>query len=36
MKEKLFIDTDLGGDCDDVGALALANIFKNKGLIDME
>ena len=35
MKEKLFIDTDLGGDCDDVGALALANIFKNKGLIDI-
>ena len=35
MKEKLFIDTDLGGDCDDVGALALANIFMNEGLIEI-
>ncbi len=35
MREKLFIDTDLGGDCDDVGALALANIFMNKGMIDI-
>ncbi len=35
MKEKLFIDTDLGGDCDDVGAIALANIFKNNGVIDI-
>lgn len=35
MKEKLFIDTDLGGDCDDVGAIALANILKNDGLIDI-
>ena len=32
MKKVLFIDTDLGGDCDDVGAVALANIFKNNGL----
>ena len=35
MKKILFIDTDIGGDCDDAGALALANIFKNKGLIDI-
>lgn len=32
---KLFIDTDLGGDCDDVGAIALANIIKNDGKIDI-
>lgn len=35
MRGKLFIDTDLGGDCDDVGALALANIFMNNGIIDI-
>lgn len=35
MKKILFIDTDLGGDCDDVGALALANIFQNDGLIEI-
>lgn len=36
MKKKiLFIDTDLGGDCDDVGALALANILKNNKIIDI-
>ena len=35
MNEKLFIDTDLGGDCDDVGAIALANIFQSKGFIDI-
>ena len=35
MKKILFIDTDIGGDCDDAGALALANIFKNKGIIDI-
>ena len=34
-KKILFIDTDLGGDCDDAGALALANIIKNKGIIDI-
>lgn len=33
--KKIFIDTDIGGDCDDAGALALANIFKNDGLIDI-
>lgn len=37
MKEKkiLFIDTDLGGDCDDVGAVALANILKNNNAIEL-
>ena len=35
MKKLLFIDTDLGGDCDDVGALALANIFHNKNFIEI-
>ena len=35
MRKLLFIDTDLGGDCDDVGALALANIFHNKNLIEI-
>ena len=34
-KKLLIIDTDIGGDCDDAGALALANIFKNEGLIDL-
>lgn len=28
-KPYVFLDTDLGGDCDDAGALALLNIFKN-------
>lgn len=35
MKIKLLIDTDLGGDCDDVGAIALANIFQNKKEIEI-
>lgn len=35
MKKVLFIDTDLGGDCDDVGAVALANIFKNNDIIEI-
>ena len=35
MRKVLFIDTDLGGDCDDVGAVALANIFKNNGVIEI-
>ena len=35
IKKILFIDTDIGGDCDDAGALALANIIKNKGVIDI-
>ncbi len=29
--KKIFIDTDLGGDCDDVGAIALANILNRLG-----
>ncbi len=33
--EKLIIDTDLGFDCDDAGALAIANILKNKGELDI-
>ena len=33
--EKLIIDTDLGFDCDDAGALALANIIKNDGAMDV-
>lgn len=32
MKKYLWIDTDLGADCDDVGAIALANILQNQGL----
>lgn len=35
MKKRIFIDTDIGGDCDDAGALALANIFENNGFIDL-
>lgn len=34
-KKLLIIDTDIGGDCDDAGALAIANIFKNEGIIDL-
>ena len=33
--EKIIIDTDLGFDCDDAGALALANYFHNKKEIDL-
>lgn len=35
MTKKLIIDTDIGGDCDDAGALALANLFVNKGDIEV-
>lgn len=35
MTKKIFIDTDIGGDCDDAGALAIANILKNERLIDV-
>lgn len=27
---KILLDTDLGGDCDDVGAIALLNVFANR------
>ena len=33
--EKLIIDTDLGFDCDDAGALAIANKLKNEGKIEI-
>ena len=33
--ERLIIDTDLGYDCDDAGALAVANIMKNSGEADV-
>ena len=33
--EKLIIDTDLGFDCDDAGALAIANMLKNKGELEI-
>lgn len=33
--EKIIIDTDLGFDCDDAGALAIANKLKNDGKIDI-
>ena len=32
---KVILDTDLGSDVDDVGAVALANIFHNKKLIEL-
>lgn len=35
MKKALWIDTDIGGDCDDAGALALANIAARKGAVDL-
>lgn len=35
MSIKLLIDTDLGGDCDDVGAIALANILQNKNKVEI-
>lgn len=34
--ETIIFDTDLGYDCDDVGALALLNIFKNRNFIDLK
>ena len=34
-KKVIFLDTDIGGDCDDAGAIALVNIFKNLGYIDV-
>ena len=33
--ENLIIDTDFGFDCDDAGALAVANILKNKGELEI-
>lgn len=33
--EKIIIDTDLGFDCDDAGALAIANKLKNEGKIEI-
>lgn len=33
--KKIFIDTDLGGDCDDVGAIALLNICANKQKVEI-
>lgn len=33
--EKLIIDTDLGFDCDDAGALAIANKLKNAGKVEI-
>lgn len=35
QNKTLIIDTDIGGDCDDAGALALANIFYNQNKIDI-
>jgi inosine-uridine nucleoside N-ribohydrolase len=33
--KKIFLDTDLGGDCDDVGAVALLNIFANQKKVEI-
>ena len=30
-REKIILDTDMGSDCDDVGALALLNEYSNSG-----
>ena len=35
LNKTLIIDTDIGGDCDDAGALALANIFYLNNKIDI-
>ena len=35
MIKNLILDTDLGSDVDDVGAVALANIFHNHHLINL-
>lgn len=32
---RLIIDTDLGFDCDDAGALALANLFQNRSILQI-
>ena len=34
--EKLIIDTDIGNDCDDMGALALLDILVEKGMYSEE
>ena len=34
-KKNILLDTDLGGDCDDVGAVSLANILHNQGYINL-
>ena len=33
--KKLLIDTDIGPDCDDAAALAMANIYENQGLCEI-
>lgn len=35
MNKYLWIDTDIGGDCDDAGAIALANIASREGSIQL-
>lgn len=35
MIKNLWIDTDIGGDCDDAGALALANIAARDGTVNL-
>lgn len=32
---KIFLDTDLGGDCDDVGAIAVLNVLANNNYADI-
>ena len=34
-RQPIIIDTDIFSDCDDVGALALANVLHNCGLADL-
>ncbi len=33
--KNIILDTDIGPDCDDAGAIALLNIFKNRGLCNI-
>ena len=35
MKKKILLDTDIGPDCDDTAALALANMYESAGIIDI-
>lgn len=34
-KRQIILDTDIGCDCDDAAALALLNVYKNQGIIDL-
>ena len=34
--KKVLVDTDIGPDCDDVAALAMMNIYANRGMCEID